>query len=144
MVSIDDRVVQTLDMIEVLESMTSRNDPYLPIASRVACLSESQALRVFKIGTGMTMITYLRNRIASRCAELLVTTNYSMKFLSDMLDYRHQTSMGRCFKYVYGITPLEFRKTQTEKTLGEFTLGGITAEDLFVAFEKAGYKEVEE
>ncbi len=65
--------------------------------------------RIFKQYTGVGYRTYLINIRIKYAKQLLVTTNYSVLQISEMIGFGNSTNFGRAFKEATGVQPMEYR-----------------------------------
>lgn len=67
--------------------------------------------RVFKNYAKVSPMTYVTNLKMNKAALLLMNTDYSIKQISFMLNYRNQYYFSRTFKKAYGISPSYYRES---------------------------------
>lgn len=82
-------------------------------AAFVSGYSKSHFCRNFKLVTGMSFHSYLESfRIASSSV-LLRSTDYPVGKISESVGYNDTRSFCRAFKSIMGMTPMEYRKSET-------------------------------
>lgn len=74
------------------------------------CRSKVQS--VFYDDVGVTLGAYIKKMIMARAEEMLRTTEFSSKEISDMLKFCDESYFARVFKSIYGMTPKKYRKVQ--------------------------------
>jgi AraC family transcriptional regulator len=78
-----------------------------------AHLSRSQLVRSFDATVGMSPMAYLRQMRVERMARLLVSTDLSIAEAARSVGWRNQFHASQCFHAAYGISPTEYRRSQT-------------------------------
>lgn len=76
-------------------------------------LSRSQLVRAFDATTGMSPMAYLRQMRVERMARLLASTDLSVAEAARSVGWRNQFHASQCFHVAYGISPTEYRRSQT-------------------------------
>jgi len=76
----------------------------------MACMSRDHYIRIFKQAMGVTPVTYINSRRIERAELLLLTTNMSVKEISDSLSFGDSSHFISLFKRSVGTTPLQYRK----------------------------------
>jgi transcriptional regulator GlxA family with amidase domain len=76
-------------------------------------LSRSQLVRSFDATVGMSPMAYLRKMRVERMARLLVSTDLSIAEAARSVGWRNQFHASQCFHAAYGISPTEYRRSQT-------------------------------
>lgn len=71
--------------------------------------------RNFKKVTNQSPMQYIMNVRMNNAANLLETTNYSMKKISGIVGYENSLYFSRVFKKIIGMTPSEYREAAFEK-----------------------------
>lgn len=78
-------------------------------------ISKSHIERSFKKEYNQTPIAYWANQRISQVASMLVTTNYSLAQIAQMLGFSDVKYMSKSFKKIKGKTPMEYRMDKLEK-----------------------------
>src|SRR5258708_22017313 len=97
-------------VLRVVESI--ERDPstsVLELANLVR-LSSSRLGHVFRLQMGMNLNDFLRNARLERAAELLLSTELSVKEITAMSGYHHSSSFDRGFRKKFGVSPASYRK----------------------------------
>ncbi len=76
----------------------------------MACMSRDHYIRIFKRAMGVTPVTYINSKRIERAELLLLTTNMSVKEISDSLSFGDSSHFISLFKRTVGTTPLQYRK----------------------------------
>lgn len=71
--------------------------------------------RIIKRHTGKTLLTYGREFLLLKAAELLKNTNFSVEEICRRLGYSNRYYFNRIFEKQFGMMPSEFRKMSREK-----------------------------
>lgn len=71
--------------------------------------------RNFKKVTNQSPMQYIMNVRMNNAANLLKTTNYSMKKISGIVGYENSLYFSRVFKKIIGMTPSEYREAAFKK-----------------------------
>lgn len=77
-------------------------------------LSRSTVQKIFKKHVNMPLGKYVDDRILAEGERLLLTTNYSIKEISDKLGFCDQFYFSRKFASYYGTSPLKHRRRNKE------------------------------
>jgi len=102
----DDRVSHAIKFIR-----TNINKPIdVDMLANNACMSKGHFFRVFKSQTGETPNVYITKRKIERAELLLVTTDSSVKAISDELGFEDYSYFIRLFKKQIGLTPHQYRE----------------------------------
>lgn len=75
-----------------------------------ANVSESEALRCFRRGIGMTPVAYLNDYRLRRAAQLLLATTDSVAAVARAVGFSSAGYFSKAFKARYGASPREFRR----------------------------------
>lgn len=101
----------------VLENYTDYSFS-LQLVSDKFNVSSSYLSQYFKDKTGITMLDYITNLKMNKAKDLLITTNLTLKDISDQIGYSNISSFIRRFKQVTSMTPGEFKRNHlNEKKL---------------------------
>ena len=73
--------------------------------------------RIVRQVTGRTVVDYINQMLLMEASWLLQTTNLSMAAISERLHFSDQSSFGRFFTRMKGISPKAYRMGRTEKNL---------------------------
>ena len=65
--------------------------------------------------TGLSPVEFIREVRIKRAAQLLETGSYNVTEVTYMVGMNDSRYFSKCFKAVYGMTPTEYKKAQTEK-----------------------------
>lgn len=75
-------------------------------------ISVSHIMRVFKHQYGMSPMKYFNQAKVSYACRLLVNTNYSIEYISELLSFSEPEYLSKCIKKQTGLSPLQYRKTK--------------------------------
>jgi AraC family transcriptional regulator of arabinose operon len=103
--SSDTYVAYALQYIKLNYSKIKVND----IAQYIG-ISRSYLTAIFKKQLNISPQEYLVSFRLKRSAELLKTSNASIKEIADMIGYDNPLTFSKMFKQTYGISPREYRK----------------------------------
>jgi two-component system, cell cycle response regulator len=78
--------------------------------ARLMNVSRSNLFRKIKSLTNLTPNELINITRLKKAAELLITGDYKIYEVSDMVGYRSQTNFGRTFHKQFGMTPTEYQK----------------------------------
>lgn len=78
-------------------------------------ISKSHIERAFKKEYNQTPIAYWANQRIMQVASMLVTTNYSLAEISQLLGFSDVKYMSKSFKKIKGKTPVEYRAEKLSK-----------------------------
>ena len=84
--------------------------------ARLVRLSSSRLGHLFKLQVGHDLEDFLRNARLEKAAELLRTTELSIKEIAAQVGYRHASSLDRGFKHVFGFEPADYRRRHRNLT----------------------------
>ncbi len=101
---------EILNAVRLLRVNLSRTWTVSEIAREVA-LSPSQLARLFQKQLGVSPAAYLRQIRADRMAELLATTNLTIKEAAAAAGWRDPATAARSFKHRYGVSPRTFARS---------------------------------
>lgn len=76
--------------------------------------SHTHLSRMFKEKTGISMVKYIQEVKLDYAVKYLVYTNKSIAEIAEIIGYKEVSHFNHIFKKKYGITPLEYRKTQSK------------------------------
>jgi transcriptional regulator GlxA family with amidase domain len=76
-------------------------------------LSRSQLVRSFDATVGMSPMAYLRQMRVERMARLLASTDLSVAEAARAVGWKNQFHASQTFHAAYGISPTEYRRSQT-------------------------------
>jgi two-component system response regulator YesN len=82
--------------------------------SQIYYINKNYACYLFKRNTGMTYSEYLNKIRMEHAKKLLVSTEYSIFEISEMIGYVDYSYFSKAFKKTYGVTPSNYRKTPSE------------------------------
>ena len=97
------RLRQVIDMIESDPSCSIRD-----LAEKVS-LSPTHLQRLFKQQTGTQLGSLVVERRLHKAAELLTTSNFSIKEIAHSVGYRHHSSFVRAFQRRFAQAPKHYR-----------------------------------
>lgn len=114
----DDRLVITHDkkinrQIDYIKNYIDNNyskDIKLEDLAQIAYMNKFHLISEFKQSYRVTPIEYLILKRIEVTKNLLVSTNYSMEEISDIVGFNSQSYFNQVFKKKVGITPSKFRK----------------------------------
>ena len=87
--------------------------------AKISGYSKSRFFFLFKYHMDKTPVEFLRDIRLSSSRDLLVSTNLSVNEISLCSGYVDALYFSRIFKDKYGVSPTQFRKIETQKTLIE-------------------------
>lgn len=106
----DPRISAVLDYIIMHQTENLSYEKLCEIAD----VSESTLRRLFKAKTGKTISEFIRDIKMKNAARRLLVTNEPITAISYALGYETPSYFGKCFREVFGMSPLEYRKTSHE------------------------------
>lgn len=81
-------------------------------------ISVSSLSHRMKLATGRNVSDIIVEQRMEYAKELLLTTDYSVQAIADMIGYNHSSSFANRFKKVFSMTPLEYRiSNRSNKTV---------------------------
>lgn len=87
-----------------------KRDWRLDDIARIACMSKSNLLSVFKEATGSSPIDYLIRIRLQKAAEMLASTSLNISEISPECGFADSNYLTRQFRKIYKLSPREFRK----------------------------------
>jgi transcriptional regulator GlxA family with amidase domain len=104
----DRRIQKVLDILE--------NNPFCSIneLAESVNLSRSRLEHLFKDQIGMQMGDYLLECRLKTAAELLKSSDMSVKEIAHLAGYEHSSSFIRAFKNMFGTIPSDYRQSLAE------------------------------
>lgn len=108
-----DKNSRLVDMVVdyINENFNDKNLNLYDISSRYK-ISYGYLLALFKENKNQSLPDYLNSVRMQKAAELLATTNYSIKEIMDAVGFENESSFYRNFKRNFGTTPREFRTSK--------------------------------
>lgn len=97
-------------MIDYMKERTQDNITLRDLAEQFS-LSPNYLGLIFKEETGKNFSEYFIQLRMEEACRLLKTTNMKIYEIADRVGYRHLPYFSRQFKEMYGMTPLEYRRT---------------------------------
>ena len=73
-------------------------------------ISVSHIIRIFKHQYGISPMKYFNQAKVNYACRLLVNTNYSIEYISELLSFSEPEYMSKCIKKQTGLSPLQYRK----------------------------------
>ncbi len=107
------RKTLTADIINYLND-NLENSVNLTEISNKFCYSLSSIKRIFKEQTGSSIIDYLNNLRLERAKEMLKSTDFSVEDISSKVGYSNIYYFSNSFKAKTGVSPLKYRKENTD------------------------------
>jgi AraC-like DNA-binding protein len=80
--------------------------------SKALDLSVSHIIRIFKHQYGMSPMKYFNQAKVNYACRLLINTNYSIEYISELLHFSEPEYMSKCIKKQTGLSPLQYRKNK--------------------------------
>ncbi len=93
-------------------SRESENPPSIPQLSRRVYLGEQKLKAGFFHHYHMSVGGFIHSLRMTRAANLLSTTDLSVRDIAAQVGYQHSGNFSRMFRKVYGKTPHDFRRTK--------------------------------
>ena len=95
---------------KVLESV--KRDPSRSVLelAKLIRLSSSRLGHLFRLQTGTSLDHFLRNARLDRAADLLLSTDFSIKEITALVGYHHASSFDRGFRKKFGVSPVDYRR----------------------------------
>lgn len=106
------RLRQVVEMIDSQPSCSIRD-----LAHQVA-LSPTHLQRLFKQQTGTQLGGVMSERRLLKAADLLTSSNLSIKEIAHAVGYRHHSSFVRAFQHRFAQAPKHFRRQPNVKGVG--------------------------
>ncbi len=103
-------------MLHFIEKHYSENISLTELSAS-AGISNSEALRCFKITMQTTPYRYLMDYRLSKAAELLECTDLPICDISDMCGFNQQAYFGKCFREKNLCSPRDYRKKLSNKNI---------------------------
>lgn len=75
-------------------------------------ISVSHIMRIFRHQYGISPMQYFNRAKVNYACRLLVNTNYSVEYISELLSFSEPEYMSKCIKKQTGLSPLQYRKTK--------------------------------
>ncbi|MDF2520338.1 MAG: AraC family transcriptional regulator [Clostridia bacterium] len=104
-------IKQSIDYIE--EHLT--DEITLDSLAELSFFSKYHFHRLFKTETGKAPMEYVRERRLTQAAYELAFSSKSITYIAHSLSFNSQDAFDKAFKRVYGITPIEYRKSINQK-----------------------------
>lgn len=79
-------------------------------------ISKSHIERAFKKEYGITPLAYCANQKITQVASMLVTTDYSLAQISQLLGFSDVKYMSKSFKKITGKTPMQYKREELAKS----------------------------
>lgn len=89
---------------------TATNPPTIAALSKMVLLNEQKLKAGFQLHYHMTIGEYASNIRMTIASNLLSTTDLSIEEIAKKVGYQHRGNFSKCFKKIYGKTPLQFRR----------------------------------
>ncbi len=107
--STDSKNEYVLDLIGKMNNYTYLTTKISDIYSSYP-IARTTLIKEFKESTGMTIVQYQRKQKMAYAAQLLVSSDYQVTKIADILEFDSFSHFLRVFKEHYGETPKEYRK----------------------------------
>jgi AraC-like DNA-binding protein len=78
--------------------------------SKALDISVSHILRIFRHQYGISPMKYFNQAKVNYACRLLVNTNYSIEYISELLNFNEPEYMAKCIKKQTGYSPIQYRK----------------------------------
>lgn len=110
-----DEYLVSCSISQFINANYNNTDMSIKLLEKQFNLSRSSICKRIKNETGLSFSSYLTKlRIENAKLFLINETNYSIKTIADIIGYTDQHYFSHAFKSNVGLTPLEYRKTNTE------------------------------
>ncbi|MGR6871307.1 helix-turn-helix domain-containing protein [Pseudomonas sp. HK3] len=76
----------------------------------LACLSETQFKKLFKVQTGLTAMQYVTKLRMEKAQALLRHTDYPLQMIAEKVGYAYISAFSRKFSQYFGLSPSRFSK----------------------------------
>ena len=83
----------------------------IPTAAALVNMSESYFSHIFKKDVGISFIDYVNNEKIEKAKELIVSSNYKVYEVSEMLGFQNSTYFNMLFKKITGLAPNDYKKS---------------------------------
>lgn len=100
--------VVVLDLLKILDANT-RSPVRISECCRKLGYTPEALIRLFKKYTGLTPGRYFKNQRLTEVCELLKDSKLSVKEIAQLCGYESQNYLGRIFKQIFGVTPIQYR-----------------------------------
>ena len=101
-------IQQVLDIINEKEGVTSLNE-----IAGILYMDKCYLSHLFKSKTGVTLSSYLSEKIYEKSRRLIESTSYSLEKISEMCGFSSAACFARFFKSKSGIAPSKYRNEKS-------------------------------
>lgn len=98
--------------ISIIEKNIDNSDFIVEDLAQELGMSRTVFFKKIKNLTGMAPIEFIKDIIIQHAAQLLATSDHSVKEITYMLGYSDPKYFSKCFKKKYGVSPSEYKKEQ--------------------------------
>ena len=101
---------------KILKSLERDPAKSIPELASLVNLSSSRLGHLFKLQMGVDLNRFLANERLEKAAQLLRSTELSIKQIAATVGYHHSSSFDRGFQKQFGIAPADFRRNHRTRT----------------------------
>lgn len=109
--SVDDSLMNKV--VELIEDNMDNSDFSVEELGRLVGMGRSSFFNKIKGLTGMSPVEFIRDIRIKRAAQLIASGQYLVKEAAFMSGFSDTKYFGKCFKAKYGVTPMEYKKKET-------------------------------
>jgi len=103
---VDKRIAAVISFIE----KNIAHSIQLKQLAAIACLSETQLKKNFKVQTNSTVMAYVSRIRMEKAQALLIHTDYPLQIIGEKVGYQELSTFSRKFSQYFGLPPTKFKK----------------------------------
>lgn len=103
---VDKRIAAVISFIE----KNIAHSIQLKQLAAIACLSETQLKKNFKVQTNSTVMAYVSRIRMEKAQALLIHTDYPLQIIGEKVGYQDLSTFSRKFSQYFGLPPTKFKK----------------------------------
>jgi DNA-binding response OmpR family regulator len=102
-------------LMELMEKNMDNGNLMVEELAKELAMSRSVFFKKLKALTGLAPIEFIREMRIKRAAQLILTNQYSITEVSEMVGINDSRYFSKCFKRVHGMTPTEYKEQKLHK-----------------------------
>jgi AraC-like DNA-binding protein len=102
-------------LLVIVEENMSNSELVVEDLARELAMGRSVFFKKIKSLTGLAPIEFIRELRMKKAAQLILTDEYNMIEVSDMVGINDSRYFSKCFKKIYGMTPSEYKEQNLHK-----------------------------